>query len=213
MAFMFHIKIYVSKHNICDRSATEWFDTIVLLEYRLVGSIRNKWVLNSKILVLLLLPRNRTWHNQQSHFFINYIETKKMTKSGTNRSTESRGHIRRETNMYPETMARKLRQYTKRKYKMEITEVLQKAEITQNDWIHKETEKQEDFIRGVGKEALYQMTRAEHKPEPDNIAKKSYQNIWGLLLVKKRLITTVENSSGQDRLKPKEQGTSGGRDW
>ena len=45
MTFIFHIKIYVCKHNICVRSATESVDTIVLLEYRLVGSIRNEKVL------------------------------------------------------------------------------------------------------------------------------------------------------------------------
>ena len=64
--------------------------------------------------------------------------------------------------MYTETMARKIRQYTKRKYKMDITEILQKAEMTLNDWIDTETEKEEDFIKGVGQEAIYQMTGAQN---------------------------------------------------
>ena len=61
------------------------------------------------------------------------------------------------------------RQYTKRKYKIDIAELIRGAEMTQNSWTDKETEIQEDFIRGIGPEALYQMTRAEYKTEPDKI--------------------------------------------
>ena len=72
----------------------------------------------------------------------------------------------------PKQWLERFRQYTKRKYKMDITELIRGAEMTQNGWTGKEAEIQEDFIWGVGPEALYQMTRAEYKTEPDNIAVK-----------------------------------------
>ena len=43
---------------------------------------------------------------------------------------------------------------------MDITEVIRGAEMTQTGWAEKEAEIQEDFIWGIGPEALYQMTRA-----------------------------------------------------
>ena len=64
------------------------------------------------------------------------------------------------------------RQYAKRKHKMDITELKRGAEMTQTGWAGKEAEIQEDFIWGIGPEALYQMTRAEYKTEPDRIAVK-----------------------------------------
>ena len=38
------------------------------------------------------------------------------------------------------------------------------------NWSGKEQTIQEDFIWGVGPEALYQITRAEYKTEPDSIS-------------------------------------------
>ena len=46
---------------------------------------------------------------------------------------------------------------------MDITELRRGAEITQTGWSGKEAEIQEDFIWGIGPEALYQTTRAENK--------------------------------------------------
>ena len=46
------------------------------------------------------------------------------------------------------------------------------ADMTQNGWTAKENEIQEDFIWGIGPEALYQMTRAEYKTEPDKVKMK-----------------------------------------
>ena len=67
----------------------------------------------------------------------------------------------------------RFRQYTKRKHKIDIAELLRGVETTQNGWATKETQIQEDFIWGIGPEALYQMARAEYKTEPDKIAKKN----------------------------------------
>ena len=41
-------------------------------------------------------------------------------------------------------------------------------DITETERTGKETAVQEDFIRGVGPEALYQIIRAEYKMEPDS---------------------------------------------
>ena len=62
------------------------------------------------------------------------------------------------------------RQFCKREHKIDITLMLKGEEIT--NWAGKEQATQEDFIWGVGPEALYQITRAEHKThktEPDDI--------------------------------------------
>ena len=57
---------------------------------------------------------------------------------------------------------------------MDITELIWGAELT-----HKKAKIPEDFIWGIGLEALYQITRAaECKTEPDKIAvKRPYPTI------------------------------------
>ena len=69
----------------------------------------------------------------------------------------------------PKQWLERLRQYTKRKYKIDIAELIRGADVTQNGWTKKENEIQEDFIWGIVPETLYQMTRAEYKTEPDKI--------------------------------------------
>ena len=86
----------------------------------------------------------------------------------------------------PKQWLERFRQYTKRKYKMDITELIRGAEMTQNGWTGKEAEIQEDFIWGVGPEALYQMTRAEYKTEPDNIAVKDLIRLFNEFFLPKR---------------------------
>ena len=58
--------------------------------------------------------------------------------------------------------------------------------MTQNGWTGKETEIQEDFIWGIGPEALYQMTRAEYKTEPDSIAVKDLIRLFNENFLPKR---------------------------
>ena len=86
----------------------------------------------------------------------------------------------------PKQWLERFRQYTKRKYKMDISELIRGAEMTQNGWTGKEAEIQEDFIWGVGPEALYQMTRAEYKTEPDNIAVKDLIRLFNEYFLPKR---------------------------
>ena len=66
----------------------------------------------------------------------------------------------------------RIRRYTKRKYKIDIPELIRGAEMTQTGWLEKQTELQEVFIWGIGPEALYHMTRAKYKTEPDKISIK-----------------------------------------
>ena len=67
----------------------------------------------------------------------------------------------------PRQWLERFRQFGKRENKIDITTLLKGEEIT--NWAGKELTTQEDFIWGVGPEALYQITRAEYKTEPDSI--------------------------------------------
>ena len=50
--------------------------------------------------------------------------------------------------------------------------------MKQNDWATKENQIQDDFVWRIGPEALYQMTRAEYKTEPDEIAIKDFIRLF-----------------------------------
>ena len=113
----------------------------------------------------------------------------------------------------PKQWLERFRQYAKRKHKVDITELIHGAEMTQTGWSGKETEIQEDFIWGIGPEALYQMTRAEYKTEPDKIAVKDLIRLFFRMNISYRSGTptiTAENSSGRNRPNPKHRRTSGG---
>ena len=86
----------------------------------------------------------------------------------------------------PKQCLERFRQYAKRKHKMDITELIRGAEMTQTGWSGKETEIQEDFIWGIGPEALYQMTRAEYKTEPDKTAVKGLIRLFNEYFLPKR---------------------------
>ena len=86
----------------------------------------------------------------------------------------------------PKQWLERFRQYAKRKHKMDITELIRGAEMTQTGWTGKEAEVQEAFIWGIGLEALYQMTRAEYKTEPDRIAVKDLIRLFNEYFLPKR---------------------------
>ena len=86
----------------------------------------------------------------------------------------------------PKQWLERFRQYTKRKHKIDITKLIRGVEMTQNGWTGKEAEIQEDFIWGVGPEALYQMTRAEYKTEPDSIPVKDLIRLFTEYFLLKR---------------------------
>ena len=62
----------------------------------------------------------------------------------------------------------RFKQFTKREHKIDITPLLKGEDITDSGWGAKEQAIQEDFIWGVGPEALFQITRAEYKTDPDS---------------------------------------------
>ena len=53
-------------------------------------------------------------------------------------------------------------------------------------WATKENQIQDDFKRGIGPEALYQMTRAEYKTDPDRIAIKDLIRLFNEYFLPKR---------------------------
>ena len=114
-------------------------------------------------------------------------------------------------NFTPKKWLERFRQYTKRKYKMDIAELIRGEEMTKADWAAKESQIQDDFVWGIGPEALYQMTRAEYKTEPDKIAIKDLIRLFNEYFHRREIhITTAEYSSGLIKLIQKHQKTSGG---
>ena len=69
---------------------------------------------------------------------------------------------------------------------MDIAELIRGEEMTQNKWATKENQIQYDFVWGTGPEALYQMTRAEYKTEPDKLAIKDLIRLFNEYFSPKR---------------------------
>ena len=76
----------------------------------------------------------------------------------------------------PRQWLERFQQFCKREHKIDIPPLLKSEEKSDTDWAEKEQATQEDFIWGVGQEALYRITRAENKTEPDSIKIKDL--IW-----------------------------------
>ena len=74
--------------------------------------------------------------------------------------------------------------------------------MAQNGWTDQEAEIQEDAIWGFDPDALYHMTRAEYKTEPDKIAIEVLLKFFNKNQ-RETYITTAENSFGQNRTKSK----------
>ena len=72
----------------------------------------------------------------------------------------------------PRQWLERFRQFCKREHKIDITPLLKGENFTDADWNGKEQAVQEDFIWGLGPEALYQINRADYKTEPDSIKVK-----------------------------------------
>ena len=95
--------------------------------------------------------------------------------------------------------------------KMDIAELIRGKEMTQADWATKENQIQDDFVWGIGPEALYQMKRAEYKTEPEKLQSKNYFGYSTSTSYRKEIhITTGENSFGPNKLKQKHRRTFGG---
>ena len=72
----------------------------------------------------------------------------------------------------PRQWLERFRQFCKREHTIDIAPLLKGEDITDTGWTGKEKLIQGDFLWGVGPEALYQITRAENKTEPDSIKVK-----------------------------------------
>ena len=72
----------------------------------------------------------------------------------------------------PKQWIERFKQFSRREHKIDITPLIKGEDITETKWSTKERQIQEDFIWGLGPEALYQITRAEYKTDPDTIAIK-----------------------------------------
>ena len=86
----------------------------------------------------------------------------------------------------PKQWLERFRQFCKREHKIDIAPLLKGEEITDTGWTGKEQAIQEDFIWGVGPEALYQITRAEYKTEPDSIKIKDLIRLFTEFYMPKR---------------------------
>ena len=63
-------------------------------------------------------------------------------------------------------------QFTKREHKIDITPLIKGENVTEIGWTEKKKLIQEDFIWGVGAEAVDQITRTENKTDQDSIKLK-----------------------------------------
>ena len=69
---------------------------------------------------------------------------------------------------------------------MDIAELIRGKEMTQTDWATKKSQIQDDFVWGIGPEALYRMTRAETKTETDKMAIKDLIRLFNEYFLSKR---------------------------
>ena len=86
----------------------------------------------------------------------------------------------------PREWLERFRQFCKRKHKIDITPLLEGEEKTDTNGTGKEQATQEDFLWGVGPEALYQIIMAENKTQPDSIQIKDLIRLFTEFIMPKR---------------------------
>ena len=86
----------------------------------------------------------------------------------------------------PRQWLERFKQFTKREHKIDITPLLKGEDISDSGWGAKEQAIQEDFIWGVGPEALFQITRAEYKTDMDSIKIKDLIRLYTEYYLPKR---------------------------
>ena len=110
----------------------------------------------------------------------------------------------------PRQWLERFRKFCQREHKIDIAPLLKGENITDTTWNGKEQAVQEDFIWGVGPEALYQITRAEYKTEPDSIKVKDLIGYSPNSTCRKETLSTTEvTSSGRNKPKMKHRRNSG----
>ena len=149
--------------------------------------IFNRKVTFYKLTCLYLVAENITWRSQHSQQTFNIIETKKMTQEINQIEVPNlEATLDGKRIFTPKQWFGRFRQYTKRKSKIDIAELIRRTDITQNGWAETENEIQEDFIWGIGPKALYQITLAEYKTETDKINIKDLIRIFNECFLSKR---------------------------
>ena len=63
----------------------------------------------------------------------------------------------------------RFKQYTKRKYEIDIESLIKEETMTGTEWNNKEATIQQDFLWALGPEETHQITRSEYRTDPDNI--------------------------------------------
>ena len=86
----------------------------------------------------------------------------------------------------PRQWLERFRQFCKREHKIDIAPLLKREDVTDTGWTEKDQITQEDFLWGVGPEALYQITMAEYKTEPDSIKVKDLIRLFTEFYMSKR---------------------------
>ena len=104
----------------------------------------------------------------------------------------------RNAKFIPRQWLERFRQFIKREHELDMAPLMKKEDITVNEWTAKEQLFQEVFIWGIGPEALYQITRADYKTEPDSIKTKYLIRLFIEYYLPKRK-TTAETFSGQNK--------------
>ena len=124
-------------------------------------------------------------------------ETKKMTEESKIEVPNFKATSDGKRKCTPKQWLERFRQYTKRKHKMDITELIRGVEISQIGWSGKEAEIQEP-----GKQ-----NRTRHY---QTLSKTFSDYSTNIFYRSETLITTAENFLGQDKPNPKHSKTSGG---
>ena len=101
---------------------------------------------------LFILPSgNTTWRSQQTNLFQFGRNKETMKQEATQLEVPNFEATTDGKKIFtPKQWLERFRQYTKRKYKMDIAELIRGEEITQADWATKENQIQDDFVWGIG---------------------------------------------------------------
>ena len=106
---------------------------------------------------------------------VSYQQTETMAEKDIVPNLETKATDRNPV-FTPRQWLERFKQFTKREHKIDITPLLKGKEQTI----------QEDFIWGVGPEALFQITRAEYKTDPDSIKNKDLIRLYTEYFLPKR---------------------------
>ena len=101
----------------------------------------------------------------------------------------------------PKQWLERFRQYAKRKHKIDITELIRGAEMTQTGWAGKETEVQEDFIWGI---LLVETDRIRNTrgflAETDGDKECTFERITAEDLLISKFMTAITDTKLRDKL-------------